>query len=311
MFYDRLKAAMVQRKWLAVNAPSVLEPDAGSSIDNGSMLLDAASGISIERPKSTSAGIAGLEQRGLQTRKKNEMVIGSAFEDLEALMASAKEIVALAERFAAEVRNDPTNDSASGESLLSESTAALGMVTTRDMLGEGADSLYISELSRNIAEYVTDEQRGILGRQGGIMSLVDLWALFNKSRNGVELISPSDFHKATQKWEQLGLPVRLRRFKSGLLAVQRYDWNDQSVMNQLRTWLVEMKNIPPEIELTWDWARFGYGVTAQDAVQRFGWSLGVAVEELEMAEEKGLLCREESVEGLKFWLNAIIENESE
>jgi ESCRT-II complex subunit VPS36 len=50
---------------------------------------------------------------------------------------------------------------------------------------------------------------------------------------------------------------------------------------------------------------FGGGVTAKDAAEHFGWSIGVATEELEMAEEKGALCREESIEGLKFWYNYI------
>ncbi len=59
----------------------------------------------------------------------------------------------------------------------------------------------------------------------------------------------------------------------------------------------------------WDWSTHGFGVTAQQAAAKFGWSLGVAVEELEMAEERGALCREEGVEGLKFWLNFLLENE--
>ncbi|KAG7153044.1 hypothetical protein HYQ46_000302 [Verticillium longisporum] len=50
---------------------------------------------------------------------------------------------------------------------------------------------------------------------------------------------------------------------------------------------------------------FGRGVTARDAAERFGWSIGVAEEELEMAEERGVLCREEGIEGLKFWENFI------
>ena len=50
---------------------------------------------------------------------------------------------------------------------------------------------------------------------------------------------------------------------------------------------------------------FGRGVTARDVAERFGWSIAVAEEELEMAEERGVLCREEGIEGLKFWENFI------
>lgn len=290
IFYDRLKNAMIQRRWLLQHAPPVPRPHPPPSMTPDSVSAPTS------RPQSTSVGIAGLEQRGLQSRRNNEAVLGNAFEDLEALMASAKDIVALAERFAA--------DSGSGsDPLLSESAAALGMIATKDTVGDTSTSLYVSELSRNLAEYVTDEQRGLLRKNGGIMSLVDLWATINRSRNGFELISPADFHQAAEAWERLNLPVRLRQFRSGVLVVQQRDWTDEKSVARITSWLQSLRQSRPEQSTAWDWDEFGCGVTAQEAASRFGWSLGVANEELEMAEERGVLCREEGVEGLKFWLN--------
>ena len=287
IFYERLKGAMIQRKWLVAGAPPV--PRANLH----------AEGPAEERSarKSTGVGIAGLESRGLQTQRKNEVTISSAFEDLEALMASAKDIVALAERFA--------QDSSNSDSIANESAAALSMVTTRDMLG-GSDTLYVSELARNLAEYLTDDKRALLKRQGGTMSLIDLWAVFNRTRNGVELVSPSDFKKATLMWEKLNLPVRLRQFKSGLLVVQGREWSDERVLLQLKKWVEDTRQSLIEPEVPWDVETFGVGITAQQAAQRFGWSVGVAMEELEMAEDQGVFCREDGIEGTKFWLNYII-----
>jgi ESCRT-II complex subunit VPS36 len=235
-------------------------------------------------------------------------VIGNAFEDLEALMASAKEVIALAESFSTESGRTSQGASTEASTLISQSAAALGMATTKDMLrsGTGAEELYLSELSRNLAEYLTDDRKGILHREGGIMSLIDLWAVFNRSRNGVELVSPSDFKKAAELWEKLHLPVRLRKFKSGLLVVQRFDWNDDKTIQQLQTWLDRLRSEPPGDDVPWDWATYGRGVTAQEAAQTFGWSVGVATEELEMAEDRGVLCREEGIEGLKFWRNHLL-----
>ena len=304
IFHERLKGALIQRKWLLRNAPPIPEPFQSPNLERNraepKSLHDSSS-----QPQSTSVGIAGLEQRGLQSRKNNEAVIGNAFEDLEALMASAKDIVALAEKFASETGQDSGAGSTQANEVFSESAAALGMVTTKDLLGGASDSLYVSELSRNMAEYLTDDLKGVLKGEGGIMSLVDLWAVFNRSRNGVELVSPSDFDKAARLWEELRLPVRLRRFRSGLLVVQRSDWNDDKVIYQLKAWLQELHN-PPAAGVDVDWTRFGRGVTAQEAARKFGWSVGVAGEELEMAEERGVLCREEGIEGLKFWENHII-----
>ena len=247
-------------------------------------------------------------------RKNNELVIGSAFEDLEALMASAKEIVALAETFARQVKG---SSGSAENALLAESASQLGLITTKDIVGTssgggGSDSLYLSELARTLAEFLSDDARGVLRRAGGIISLVDLWAVFNRARGGVELVSPADFEKAAHLWEKLGLPVRLRTFKSGVKVVQGSDRTDEHTVRALLGWLRDLHEFPPEETaiggagtVTWDWRVFGRGVTARDAAERFGWSIGVAEEELEMAEEKGVLCREESVEGLTFWENFI------
>jgi len=303
IFHERLKGAMIQRKWLLQNAPPVPQPSytvGGSAVTLTNLHVGPGGRVVDDRPR--AVGIAGLECRGLELRKNNEAVIGNAFEDLEALMASAKEVITLAESFA----NRSPSESIEANAILKESGFALGMVTTKAMLGSsaGADSLYISELSRNLAEYLTDDRRGILRKEGGIMSLVDLWALFHRASNGVETIYPAEFEKAAEMWDKLGLPVRLRKFRKGLLVVQRHDWTDEKCIAQLLAWLQDGNSLlTPES----NHGGFGKGVTAQQAAARFGWSVGVATEELEMAEDKGALCREESIEGLRFWGNWLTE----
>ena len=307
VFYERLKGAMLQRKWLLQNAPPVPRPDRSlPSTPDRVLTPDRHLKGTPPMERSKIVGIAGLERRGMELRKNNETVLGNAFEDLEALMASAKEIVALAESFA---KKGPNGSTEASDTLLLESATALGMVTTKNMLGSsaGSETLYLSELSRNLAEYLTDDAKGVLHREGGIMSLVDLWAVFNRARGGVELVSPMDFEKAARLWEKLNLPVHLRQFKNGLLVVQRHDWTDDKTIAQLLNWLQDLHTTAPSGEAFWDWEAFGRGITAQEAAQKFGWSIGVATEELEMAEEHGALCREESVEGLRFWENWIVE----
>ncbi|KAJ9669788.1 Vacuolar protein-sorting-associated protein 36 [Coniosporium apollinis] len=307
IFYERLRGALVQRKWLLYSAPPVPKPNnPPGTPQNGRSPFTASSSSPVP---DKGIGIAGLERRGAELRKNNEVVIGTAFEDLEALMTSAKEVIALAEQFASQASIGSDGNASEANALISQSASALGLVTTKDMLGSGSgsESLYVSELSRNLAEFLTDDSKGILKREGGIMSLVDLWAVFNRARGGVELVSPADFKKAAQMWDKLKLPVRLRRFKSGLLVVQGRDRTDEKTIASLLAWLKELHFDIPKEEVTWDWTRFGRGVTAQETAQRFGWSVGVASEELEMAEEKGALCREQDFDGLKFWENWLVE----
>ncbi|KAK4152339.1 vacuolar protein-sorting-associated protein 36 [Chaetomidium leptoderma] len=311
IFYERLKGSMTQRKWLLQGAPPIPKASRSGESHLDGRDTDTATAASRDRPR--LGGIAGLEHRGQAMRKNNELVIGTAFEDLEALMASAKEIVALADTFARQVKGASGASGGASESenaLLADSVSQLGLITTKDIVGSssgagGSDSLYLSELARTLAEFLTDDRRGVLKRAGGIMSLVDLWAVFNRARGGVELVSPADFDKAADLWEKLGLPVRLRTFKSGVKVVQGRDRTDETTIKALLAWLKDLHEFPPEREVPWDWHRFGRGVTARDVAERFGWSIGVAEEELEMAEEKGVLCREEGIEGLKFWENFI------
>lgn len=317
VFYERLKGALVQRKWLLQNAPPIPRSHNGEPTHTSS--YSATDGYTPILPPPKVVGIAGLERRGAELRKNNEFVIGSSFEDLEALMTSAKEVIAMAERFRSQNSNGSDNEqdaNAEAASLLSD----MGLVTTKDMLsGSGADRTYIAELSRNLAEFLTDDKRGVLRREGGIMSLVDLWAVFNRTRNGIELVSPRDFERAATMWDTLRLPIRLRRFRSGLLVVQGRDRTDDKTVASILSWLKDLHSIPPSMSntsefgavtgpsVTWDWQAFGRGVTAQETAERFGWSVGVATEELEMAEERGVLCREQGLDGVRFWENFFAE----
>lgn len=298
-FSERLEGALVQRKWLLQSAPPV--PNSQTPPQSGGFLTSPDGMPKASTPKRI-VGIAGLEQRGAALRQNNQAVIGTAFEDLEALMTSAKEVIKMAEQFARQ-----SNGSADGETrrLISDSASALGLVTTKDMLGTGssAEQLYVTELSRDLAEFLTDDRKGILRKEGGIMSLVDLWQVFNRTRNGIELVSPLDFEKAANMWDTLRLPIRLRRFRSGLLVVQDRNRTDEKTIASLLAWLREPQYTFPPPEDDYVGRTFGRGVTAQETAERFGWSVGVATEELEMAEETGSISRDQCLDGTRFWDN--------
>lgn len=301
IFFERLRDALIQRKWLLQNAPPIPGPAESSSFtaDDTSLRPSAAAG-------KRSVGIAGLERRGLELRKNNELVIGNAFADLSALMTSAKEVIALAESF----KQSQLSSESSPEStaLINQSASALGLVTTKDMLAPGGAPLYLSELSRHLAELLTDDATAVLRREGGIVSLVDLWALVNRARGGVELVSPQDFLRAAELWEALKLPVRLRRFRSGLLVVQGTDRTDQKTVAALLAWFATLKLQQPEGACSWDWQKYGRGVSVLDTAEKFRWSIGVAVEGLEMAEERGALCREVTLGGIRYWENWLLRD---
>lgn len=310
IFLERVKGALIQRKWLLQLAPTTSRHE--TSIASGT----------VAPALSRNIGITGLERRDREMRKNNEVVIGNAFEDLSALMASAKEIIALAEKFASQTKFSgvgPTSPVASNNNgdvqdptmLLS----SLNLTTTKDMLGAssgaGSNSTYLTQLARQLADFLTDDTSGtaILKSAGGIISLVDLWAVFNRARGGVELVSPTDFADAVTLFEQLKMPVRMRTFESGLRVVRSAEWSDERIIKALMTWLRDLRlSFGTDVKRGNSSMVWGRGVTALDVADRFGWSVGVANEELAMVEERGLVCREVGLEGVKFWENSFLHD---
>jgi len=264
-FADRVRSAREAREWQTLHA----EVGASSTMGSG-------------------AGITGLERAGDVRRRKNELVLGGAFEDLEALMARAKEMVALAESFAAQLHSKTgatttTTSDPSAQTTLAASARALGLSdpgVTHDMAGDS----FHAELARQIADFL---DRGVLEREGGVITLTDVFCLYNRAR-GMGLISPHDLYQATQLFHALHLPMRMRRFRSGLAVVQRAERREEAVVKMVLAFVTEAG-----------------GASAREMAGRFGWSVGIAAEELELAEVQGVVCRDTAVGGTRFYPNLI------
>uniref|UniRef100_A0A060T3W0 Vacuolar protein-sorting-associated protein 36 n=1 Tax=Blastobotrys adeninivorans TaxID=409370 RepID=A0A060T3W0_BLAAD len=269
-FYDKLKAVLAEKPW------------------------KTASGNRKTSAPSLGPGLHGLEQVGERHKQKNEEVLESALGDLEGLMSRAKEVVKLAENYARylEKTESSSDVNTSARRLLRESSEALGLnssVVTKEMAHE--QETFHAELARQIAEFL---QNGVLAREGGIIDLVDLFAIYNRAR-GISLISPSDLHAACELMEKLNLPVKMRRFKSGVLVVQEAYKTPRVIIRELLNW---MHNLEP-------W-KHDVGVSVEDVCAKFGWSVTVSIEELDMAEQQGAICRDDQLSGLRYFENRIL-----
>ncbi|KAK6502164.1 hypothetical protein TWF506_002759 [Arthrobotrys conoides] len=302
-FHEKLKGAMVQRKWLLEQAPPVPTITSGAA----NLTLDVRESDGVPRapvPTERIVGVRGLERQNLALRMNNQRAIAGAFEDLEALMSRAKEIIALAENFATQLADNPSLANSEAKEALSQSAAILSLrpedfAVTKDQISSSSSlSLYHAELARSIADFLADDRRSILKKEGGAITLVDLWAVYNRAR-GVELISPSDLESAAKLFDKLQLPVRLRQFKSGLLVIQERKKTDEKVAKSVVAWLEELSKL--ETQGTTTDSKWGKSVLAKDAAEKFGWSIAVAIEELEMVEERGELVRDTSFEGVRWW----------
>jgi ESCRT-II complex subunit VPS36 len=289
-FYDQLKVALQAKAW---EKPYNGAHRVTSAMDDVSIAQNSSNGR-------FGPGIHGLEQMGERHRQKNQEVLGDALADLEALMQRAKDVVKLAESYARHLEREELSNSNGTSAVafearkaLRQSSEALGLsssIITKEMAP--GQEIFHEELARQVADFL--DRGGLLAKEGGVMTLVDLFAIYNRAR-GISLISPNDLYSACKLLERLRLPIIMRQFKSGLLVVQESYRTPKVIIRNILAWISKLE--PWQLDI---------GVSAQDACAKFGWSLTVAIEELEMAEQYGALCRDEQVSGTGFFENRFV-----
>ncbi|MEE6472336.1 hypothetical protein FKM82_009579 [Ascaphus truei] len=143
------------------------------------------------------------------------------------------------------------------------------------------------ELSKSIAYKIRDKQGDITEdeERGGIMSLSEVYCLVNRAR-GMELLSPEDLVNACKMLESLKLPLRLRIFDSGVMVIEHQSHNEEEMVASALETVSEKGSL-----------------TSEAFAKLVGMSVLLAKERLLLAENMGHLCRDDSVEGLRFYPN--------
>lgn len=239
-----------------------------------------------------SAGIGGL----LKDRKKQNMqtdrAMQAAFTDLDQLMANAKDIVGLSQKISAAVARQRSEENAQLTQVQQKEHAEFSSML-RDMgiaspvTRTSAGAAYHVQLARQLVDFLVVP----LSKRGGMMSLTDAYCVFNRAR-GTELASPEDVLRAVELFDDLGLPVELRKFDSGVLVVQTRGLHDEA---RLLALFAAQSTTGP-------WS----GLSGIQVAEALGMSLTLAKQQLLQAEQHNLLCRDQSLEGLSFYPNLFL-----
>ncbi|XP_030891627.1 vacuolar protein-sorting-associated protein 36 isoform X4 [Leptonychotes weddellii] len=146
------------------------------------------------------------------------------------------------------------------------------------------------ELSKSIANKIKDKQGDITEdeERGGIMSLTEVYCLVNRAR-GMELLSPEDLVNACKMLEALKLPLRLRVFDSGVMVIELQSHKEEEMVASALETVSEKGSL-----------------TSEEFAKLVGMSVLLAKERLLLAEKMGHLCRDDSVEGLRFYPNLFL-----
>jgi len=241
------------------------------------------------------AGIGGIMQSVEEKQKKTNEQLEEAFADLKQLMKNAQNLVLLAEKLSKKLEKDLANNENNAKddsSLLKSYILDLGISSpvTRDTAG----SAYHRELSKQLAEFLDK----ILKREGGMMTLPDVYCIFNRAR-GTALISPDDLVRACLLFDEIGLPFKLHKLKSGVLLVQGAEYDAKATQERILGYIRNRKN--PE-----SGSDVNYGmITALELAKLDRVSIIIAKEQLYTAEMNGAICRDETIEGLRYYENII------
>ncbi|XP_013409912.1 vacuolar protein-sorting-associated protein 36 [Lingula anatina] len=231
-----------------------------------------------------AAGIVGIERNIQQKHKETDQNISVAFEDLNKLIAKAKDMVTLAKGISSKIK-EKQGDITEDETIRLQSyLLSLGVddPVTRETHGSGQS--YYRELAKQIGSMLEQPLR----ESGGIMTLTDVYCRVNRAR-GMELLSPEDLISACKLLEVLKLPVRLKSFDSGVQVLQLQSHSEEE-----------------SIEKTAKLVEENGSLTAEELSTMAGLSVILAKERLLLTEKSGGVCRDESVEGLRFYPNQFL-----
>jgi ESCRT-II complex subunit VPS36 len=177
------------------------------------------------------------------------------------------------------------------ERALARMLQDMGMASA---LSKKDTSDYYGTVARQLADLLLPRMEGL----GGIITLTDVYCLLNRARS-THLLSPEDLLRATQELEGIGVGLRVRTFRSGLVVLQDARVDDDRLAEMLRDACAGAGAGASSAGAY----SMGGGMTALDASGLLNTTPLLAEEQLCWAEERGYLARDEQVETVRFYPN--------
>jgi len=275
-FYSKLEVQLKRKNWIAMDQmkKSIEERNRENQMKKAS----TPTGFS-----ASSAGLTGIINKVQSENKETEQKLSAAFSDLNSLMEKARELVEISEKFAEKLRKQNSDQREQDE--LDDVLMNLGLSSV--VTKQSAGNMFYQQLARQLAEFLPPH----LNKNHGLLALSDAFCLYNRAR-GTDLISPSDMYKACSLFEKLNLPMRMKKFQSGVIIIQSSDVTDEKLTEKIVK-LIQTDYASQQC------------VSAVDIAHSLKISVVLAQQQLLNAEKSGVLCRDESIEGIRFYLTSL------
>lgn len=228
-------------------------------------------------------GIVGIERNIQERQKQTDENINLAFKDLSKLMTMAKEMVSISKAISTKIceRNGEISEDETVKFKAYLMSLGIDDPVTRD--SALSNSEYYQLLANQICQMLLDP----ITENGGMMSMADVYCRVNRAR-GLELLSPEDLLNACH---YLNGPIKLRKFPSGAMVLQLENHDDEAVAEETFQEVDKAKCL-----------------SIEQLAQILNISLLLAQERLLTAERAGKVCRDDSIEGLSFYPNLLLQN---
>lgn len=176
----------------------------------------------------------------------------------------------------------------------------MGMTSALSQKQSG--SVYHKQLARQLVDFLRYNDK--LTKAGGMMTLTDVYCLFNRAR-GTNMISPEDLLKALDLMKELNLGISKREFSSGVIVIQDDAFDDEVMakkFSELASSSMKPQNQNGIASTGLTESSIG-GITVMDVCRALNTSALLANEQLLSAEQMGWLCRDSTIEGVRFFPN--------
>jgi hypothetical protein len=283
---------------------------------------------------SKTYGVGGILQRHQSSIVTANQLTTAVNSDLKNLMQSAKDVVDMVEIMAkykhtkakAKAKNSEViniNDSlesadvdvdadGDGDGDINSILLSIGMIhnpvtraststlTSASGVASGVASYY-DQLSRQINDLLL-KNNTINKDMGGMITLIDLYCIYNRLRGGTNLVSPEDLKKACDLLEILDLGLILVKYKSGLLVVQSKHLSSDIVCKRILQLFNDNDNDNDNRNSKSN-SKNEIGLQSQEISKLLKIPIQIIKEQLINAENSMLLCRDESVYGVAYFKN--------
>ncbi|UXI18134.1 hypothetical protein NH340_JMT04077 [Sarcoptes scabiei] len=234
-------------------------------------------------------GISGIEKKIQDQHEETSKNIDGAFKDLQNLMSFLEEMVKLSNSIKEKLK-EKGNEISSDETVLFKSyLLSLGVNdNVQDPVKRSqyrSDNKYYKDLGKQVVELI----KPLAITKGGQIALPEVYCALNRAR-GFYLISPDDLLNSCLTLDKQNLGMKMIKYPSGLITLQCDDFDQNYINNEIMNLISETEHLSP-----------------QELAIKVDISVALARQRLLESERFGLICRDESIHGLRFYPNKFLE----